>query len=489
MDRRKFSLSLIGSAVLAMSGCGGADSETAADTSVTPAPSVTPSTTPELASATSLPASTMFLQSVAAADGEDEIAPGQANCWDLRSNFGLSDGSNDQFDGALMLSVVAGEQFFAFPADQTYAELTALGPEMDATDGVKYLSFVTSTGGILGGGLFEYQSAVLHPVRGVMLQQTLNLGAAQGTVSLTWGGQLQLQATEFAGETSRFQVVVRSTTGDLLGTLYAISVSNAEEGPGSDASWGSADLTPYAGQTVVLSFERDAPGTGPMLISNVSVLDSAEAPVQFVTNGDFAAGSDAWVVRTRKVSQNVRSGVRTLAGLDVQRTFYTQPNQLWARYADEFVNPTAEPITVAVQYDTNLGSDGSGIVYPTPETDNRSLTTWDGSSNDRDIGLVHGRMDTVIFSSASLAGEEGGEGDADDDVSYARSITVPAGGRVTVLNFVILSGTDTGQTATDDTARATEVDTLAAAIVNGFRTDLAYQRGLTQAQLDTVVNF
>jgi len=283
--------------------------------------------------------------------------------------------------------------------------------------------------------------------------------------------------------------VVRSTTGDLLGTLYASSVSSDEEGPRSGAEWGSADLTPYAGQTVVLSFERDAPGTGPMLISNVSVLDSAEVPVQFVTNGDFAAGTDAWVVRTRKVSQNVRSGVRTLAGLDVQRTFYTQPNQLWARYADEFVNPTAEPITVAVQYDTNLGSDGSGIVYPTPETDNRSLTTWDGSRNDRDIGLVHGRMDTVIFSSASVAEGDGGEGDADDDVSYARSITVPAGGRVTVLNFVILSGTDTGQTATDDTARATEVDTLAAAIVNGFRTDLAYQRGLTQAQLDTVVNF
>lgn len=329
-----------------------------------------------------------------------------------------------------------------------------------------------------------YQSAVLHPVRGVMLQQTLNLGAAQGAVSLTWTGSVQSQRTYFSDEPNLMQVVVRSTAGELLGTLYTSSSTDSEEG--GSGSWGTADLTPYAGQTVLLSFERDAPGTSPISITDVSVLDSAEVPVQFVTNGRFAAGTDGWIVRSRKVSQNLRSGARTLGSLNVQRSFYTQPNQLWARYADEFINPTAAPVTVTVQYLTNLGSDGSGIVYPTPETNGRSLTTWDSGGNDRDIGLVHGQMDDVTFSSATMTDGEGG---ADDDVSYSRAITVPAGGRVTVLNFVVLSGSATGSTATDATARATEVDTVAAAIVNGFRTDLAYQRGLTQAQLDTAVNF
>jgi len=54
---------------------------------------------------------------------------------------------------------------------------------------------------------------------------------------------------------------------------------------------------------------------------------------------------------------------------------------------------------------------------------------------------------------------------------------------------VVLTGTDTGLTATDVTARATQVDTQTADIANNFRTNFAYQRGLTQAQLDTLKNF
>jgi hypothetical protein len=74
-------------------------------------------------------------------------------------------------------------------------------------------------------------------------------------------------------------------------------------------------------------------------------------------------------------------------------------------------------------------------------------------------------------------------------VTVQFDITVPAGGTVTLANFLILTGTNTWIGATGTAARATEVDTQAAAITANFRTDVVYQRGLTQQQLDTLKNF
>lgn len=424
--------------------------------------------------APSLPAASAFLQSVVATDGNGEAAPGQANYWDLSTDFRIDDGFDDQFDGALALAVEVEGTVLDFPSDQTYSELTALGPEMDADDGVKYVTFTTDADFVVTG-----TSAVLHSVRGAKLQQTLDLTAAQGGVSLSWAGSERMGTAEFGDEPYALQVVVRSLAGDVLTTIYRASDT------GATGSWGSGDLTAHAGETVVLSFEYDGPAVSGTTIDDVSVLDSATVPVQFVTNGDFEAGGTGWVVPTTKVAQNVRSGMRTLNGLNVQRSFFTQPNKLWARMTDEFVNPTASSITATVKYYTNLGSDDYGIIYPTPGAGNRALTTWDGDNSDRDIGLVHGAMDAITYTS-----DDGlGNGNGSDSIEFSRSITVPAGGRVTVVNFVVMSGTDTADTATDINARATEVDTVAAAIANNFRTDVSYQRGMTQDQLDTLANF
>lgn len=79
--------------------------------------------------------------------------------------------------------------------------------------------------------------------------------------------------------------------------------------------------------------------------------------------------------------------------------------------------------------------------------------------------------------------------DGSDDINFKFNISVPAGGTVTLMSFVVMTGTDTGLTATDTTARATQVDTQAADIANNFRTNFAYQRGMTQGQLDTLKNF
>nr|AER23908.1 hypothetical protein var025 [Variovorax sp. HH01] len=445
---------------------------------------------PELATATSLPAGTRFLQTIAATDGDRYIAPGQANVWDLRRDFSLGDGGDDQFDGALQLLVEVQGASDVFPSNQTYAELTALGPEMGPADGVKSVSFTDDTAFLNGAGRYAY----LHPGVAVRLQQTLNLTGAVGpAISVTWNG------TPAPGNTGSplsdpdqyGQVVVRDTAGALLATLFR------SDGSGVTGTWGSASLAAFAGQTVVLSFEQRVWANSPYedsqtlagtAIDKVSVKDSADA--EFVVNGDFEAQGTGWTVMSSKAAQNVSTGTRTLKGLEVQRTFYTQPNLLWARMTDVFHNPTAAPIVAKATYRTNLGSDGLGIIYPTPGATGKALTTWDYKSNnaglgDRDVGFAFGSADVVYYLSDPALGARQGS----DDIRFSFDISVPAGGTLTLMNFVVMSGTDTGLTATDINARATEVDTQLADIASNFRTNFIYQRGLTQVQLDTLKNF
>ena len=422
-----------------------------------------------------LPAITTFQQTLTALTG-NAVAPKQANFWDLDSNFSLGDGGNDQFDNGLELSVDVGGTSQDFPGDQAYNELTALGPALGAADGVLSVSFSSApefASGATGG------DAYLHPGVDVHLQQTLNLGAAAGGISLSWTGSGggNNNNSSFTDPTLFVQVVVRDASGALQATLYR------SDRNGVTGTWGTASLTQFGGQTVVLSFEQRVGAYG-SVIDNVSVKDSQNT--QYVINGDFEAQDMGWRVSAPQVSQNVRSGVRTVSGLDVQRTVFAQPNKLWARFTDVFHNASASPITAAVTYLSNLGSDDGGVIYPTPGAMLKGLTTWDGGSkSDRDIGFVFGAVDSTTYQSTSALNAH----DGSDSVSFTFNISVPAGGTVTLINFIVLSDVCTGVAATDITTKATTVDTAVADIANNFRTQLAYQRGLTQEQLDTLKNF
>lgn len=487
MDRRAFSLSLIGAAVMTLPGCGGGDAEVAP---VTPAPT-TPEPTvpeptvpepavPELATATTLSAASSFLQSVLATDGGRIAAPGQANYWSFDNSFRILDCNDWQISSALEMSVDG----MSFPQDQTYAELTALGPELGTADGVKYVSFTTDTNFVDSGTT----SAVLHAVRGAKLQQTVTLPVTMGDIWLEWGGYLSADKNRFNGEPFHTQVVIRSTAGEVLKTLY-----RRDQDVYNAGSWGAGRIDEYNGETVVVSFEYDGPAwPNAMVIDNVGVWAESSPGnvdwIDYLTNGNFEAGGTGWTVPDSKVAQNVRSGMRTMSGLELQRSFFTQPNKLWARMTDEFVNPTMSPITAEVRYYNETGPGSTSVIYPTPGAGNRAVSSWDGDGRKRDMGLVHGSLGTtgsIVYTSEDGLGNSNGSGSID----ITRSITVPAGGRVTLVNFVILNGTDTGLTATDINARATEVDTVAAAIATNFRTDVSYQRGMTQAQLDTLANF
>ena len=486
MDRRTFSLSAIGALVTTLTACGGGGgsaSEPAAgnvvpvkDTSIVVQPAAPAA---ELASASSSKPGTVFLQGVAATDGDLEAAPGQANFWDLRTNMALGDGYNSQFAGALNLSVTQGAAVRPFPADQAYADLTAWGPELGAADGVMAVTF-PSPG-----------PALMHPGRGVRLQQSLDLTGATGAISLVWASMYQpapfqnsTDLESFIGAPFYWQVVLRDGAGNLSETLY-----RHDESPTITGTDGSADLSAHAGEIVVLCFEHDSGYTAD--VSSVSVKDGAGK--EYVINGSFAMGDRGWTVPAIKAVQNVQSAARPLHGLDVRRMFYTQPNALWGRWTDCFHNPsTTTPITVTVSYDSTLGSGGRGVIYDTPGANGKALTSWDGgvpagdttTPETRDIGMVFGSgvTKTALTATAAATGSP--------NIKFTHTITVAAGASVALVNFIIMTGTDTGLMAAGDVnALATEVDALAADIANNFRSNFAYQRGMMQAQLDTLINF
>lgn len=424
---------------------------------------------------------TAFSQTIAATDNDGTPFPGQANVWEISGDFSLEDGFNDQCDDCLILSV-GGTQF---PYDQNYSELTFYTPTMGSAEGVITAAVtdgINTDPPVISGTY----SGALGLVSNARLQQTLNLTAATGTVSLTWSDGLAFNTGNMVNEPdSVYQVVLRDTNGALLDTLY-----QADSAGGSLGTDGSADLTIYAGQTVVLSFERSSTANASYyntvyaVIDDVSVTDGGA--VEYVANGDFETGDlTGWAANSASEIQNMTSGVRALEGLDVKRSFYSVPNKKWARWVDVFENNTGSPISKTVTYSTNLGSDGSGIIYNTPNTNNKAITTWDGDASDRDIGFVFGNATTVTFTS-----DDGlGNGNGDDNVYHTFDITVPAGGRVAIVNFMIMNGTDTGSTAADETELATDIDAEAKLIVDNIWTDGQYLTGMTQEQIDAIVNF
>ncbi|MGC3997120.1 MAG: hypothetical protein QM767_06200 [Anaeromyxobacter sp.] len=140
-------------------------------------------------------------------------------------------------------------------------------------------------------------------------------------------------------------------------------------------------------------------------------------------------------------------------------------------------------------YFTNLGSDDNGMIYATPGATG-SLTSWDttraggaGDYGDRDVAIVYGEGTAYFVPVATFNG-----GDGNDDIYILHHITVPAGGDVTLVHFVVLGGDDTGLTATDLTAQATAVDAIAAGIAN-HPSDAKYRDYLSDAAKASVTNF
>ncbi len=123
-------------------------------------------------------------------------------------------------------------------------------------------------------------------------------------------------------------------------------------------------------------------------------------------------------------------GPYVMSGLKVTRRIFSPAAGLYGRYVETLENPSASPITVAVAVTSNLGSDGDTRMAVSPAASGgRYAVTTDGGS---DPALGH------VFAStgAELVGTQSFNVPS-DTAKYNWTVTVPAGGAVSLLHFVV----------------------------------------------------
>ena len=335
-------------------------------------------------------------------------------------------------------------------------------------------------------------SAYLNATSFSQLAQGIVLSSTTGSIIASWKDQVNIcdgssNPYYISGLAPTYRVVAREANGSEH-VLYSVSGAVTS----ATGIVRSADITALAGKTITLAFEQksahDSYRECFSILDDVSVKDSITLH-EYVQNGTFELGNlTSWTMNTPAESHNVTTGTRPVAGLNVTRSFYAAPNKLWGRWVDVIANPSVSTaITATVQYQSSLGSLGCGIIYSSPATTPRAVTSWDGAAFDRDIGWVFGSKATVSFTSDStydcLAGSP--------FIDVAFPVTIAAGAKIAIVNFIIMDGTDTGalSTTVDITAKATEIDSEIAKIMTDFWTDNQYRNGMTQDQISVIHNF
>jgi hypothetical protein len=434
---------------------------------------------------------TVFNQTITVGDSGSGPFPFQANYWDIGADFSLATGYGGQFDGALKLKVGATD----FPSNQDYSELTyyivnpfqATVTTADSLVVADVTNAVSTDATLITGNY----SAALGSISDARIFRLLDFTAATGAITLSWNDSVIANRGNMANEPDpTYRVVVRDTGGNILRTLFSTTTSSPVSNPPH-----TADLTAYAGQSVVLAFERFGSVKGNSVsIDDVSILDGAST--QFVTNGDFETGDlSDWFVNDPEEIQNITSGARTLEGLSVRRSFYTLPSQLWGRWVDVFENNTGSPISKTVTYTTNLGSNGTGIIYGLdgngniytfPDPNIKALTSWDGNGNVRDVGIVFAGASGTTLPTVTFTSDDGlGNGNGSDIIEETFNITVPAGDSFAIAHFVVMDATRTFDTASSVGDPAADIDTVVEDIVSNIS---AYTDGIPPLTR-TIVNF
>jgi hypothetical protein len=426
---------------------------------------------------------TAFAQTVArgAADAIDffEVFPGQSNTWVLDRDLSLTQGLGSQYVQALVLYMgepsrpaygdvayddVAYDVIYvldAFPGDQRPDELTFLSPLFTGEDGVR--TAAVSDGASMGVAALSGRSAFLNGTSGSRLARTVSLA---GVDEIGWTDAAVFLPAPLDGAPGTphgpsYRVALRDpATDELLATISSVT----SDVPGARRAPVPAGLP----SQVELSFELRGAAGSYAVVDDVALWDGAIA----TTIGDFEAGRGAWTPNAGAESQNVRSAPRDVGPLRVTRTFYAPPAAPWARLVDVFENTGAAPVTTSAVYVTTLG--GSAPLAAV-RADGRAVVGWDAARDVRDVGIVGGSGQALV----------GGSGSADQYLVHR--ITVPAGGRVALVHFVVQLAAAEGGVTEGDVPEGT--DAACAAIAAGFPSDPEYAVDLEPGVLDAVANF
>lgn len=389
------------------------------------------------------------------------VPPGYTVLWDIDLDMSLADGLDDTWDGALVLSVAG----VVFPYDQTAAELTWFAPLITPAEGL--LAPAVSDQRAAPSGVF---SAFMPPARRTTLCQTVDLTASTAPITLAWTDDMHdLDNPTLFGELLDYRVVVRDPGGTLLATAFQ---SNTD----LSLTTRTFNLDAFAGQTVQVCFEADnftCDDVGVLQVDNVSVVDGGGT--NRITNGDFETGDlTGWVSHVDDQSQNFRSGMRTVNGLQVTRAVYTRPDRPWIRYYDEFTNNTGAPMTTNLEYRTDLGSDGDGNSRLVPGTNGQAVSSSDVDSDegDSDCGIVFGSGATLL-AFTSYAG--------DIDFDY-QNVTLNPGQTVAIVTFALQDG------RRSEGVFNTFLEAQMLDIVQNFRRDPVYLDGLTAVEQSRILN-
>jgi len=450
---------------------------------------------------------TVFPQRIATQDGQEELFPGQANHWDLHTDFRLGSGGAGQLVEALALEVTVVDDTQPFP-DQSYEDLTWLTPFLGPGDGV------TTVDACDGAACAAAPCACIAPTRDSRLGQTLDLSGAQGSIRLLYTLDALSRAEHYDDEPHHFQVVIRDAEGALLESLARCS--SAPEPECDTLAPGDHDLTAYAGQVIVLSFEQRGPSNGAFsTLDDVAVCDAGATDCagdpdrNFATNGDFANGLEGWTANALSTVRNVQSPPVAFTfvgddgksvGLRVTRSFYASPGSVWGRMVDVFENPSDEVVQVSTDYSLSLAAAGRTVTYFPIDAGGIALASWDGGlCGIRDVGWAMGITSDIDFRSndAGLGDGLGGcepTGGNGWGTLYSRyDFGVPAGESIGIVNYVVLLAEATGVEGVETLGtRAERLETELRRILNGYPEDRsinAYTEGMTQEQLEAIANF
>jgi hypothetical protein len=225
-----------------------------------------------------------------------------------------------------------------------------------------------------------------------------------------------------------------SASGAASEATYTAAVSATTSGGGTVSTTLSDAFDGY--NTICLSFSGS---TGPCTTGG-----GGEGNPQggFSFYNDNGAGTLDAACSNRQVLLNTQA----IGGLNVSRRIFVPTNDAFARWLNIFENPTGAPISFTMITGNNLGSDANTVLVTTADgdgiaepTDNWATsfqqfsvpTAPNGVGTSSDVRLGH------VFQGPGAPIQMNGISfvNGDDNPFWSYAVTVPAGGRIIIMNF------------------------------------------------------